>query len=108
MQFVLLAAIFLTDCPKPEVDSASNLQSRARGALVVKDNEEVAAGQSAVLGAFGCKVRHELKADDALRVLKEAHVFDVIPTDVHMPGLLNGIDLAERVPQHWRHKRLHW
>lgn len=75
--------------------------SDATEVLLVEDNAEVAAGLAAVLDVFGCKVHHELTADDALGHLNAGHRFDVILTDVHMPGRLNGIDLAEQVLHRW-------
>lgn len=69
--------------------------------LLVEDNAEVAAGIAAVLEVFGCHVHHETSADTALHVLDSGKSFDVILSDVHMPGRLNGIDLAERVRHRW-------
>ncbi|SAL79227.1 hybrid sensor histidine kinase/response regulator [Caballeronia telluris] len=69
--------------------------------LLVEDNAEVAAGIAAVLEVFGCHVHHEMSADAALHVLDSGKKFDVILTEVHMPGRLNGIDLVERVRRSW-------
>ena len=75
--------------------------TKARDLLLVEDNEEVAAGVAAVLETFGCIVRHEVTADNALRVLRAGHSFDVLLSDIQMPGELNGIDLAETVQKEW-------
>ncbi|WP_345816399.1 ATP-binding protein [Paraburkholderia sp. PREW-6R] len=65
--------------------------------LLVEDNEDVAAGVMAVLETFGCEVRHEPTADQALDVLKGGGQFELVLSDIQMPGKMNGIDLAERV-----------
>jgi signal transduction histidine kinase/CheY-like chemotaxis protein len=74
--------------------------------LLVEDNEEVAAGVAAVLETFGCIVRHELTADKAFDVLSEGARFDLVLSDIQMPGRLNGIDLAEKVRGTWPTQRI--
>ncbi|OTP74307.1 hybrid sensor histidine kinase/response regulator [Caballeronia sordidicola] len=69
--------------------------------LLVEDNEEVAAGVSAVLEMMGCKVRHEVTADRAMDLLNTGATFDLILSDIQMPGAMNGIDLAEHVLKTW-------
>jgi len=68
-----------------------------RRILLVEDNVEVAAGMGAVLDLMDCDVTHAVDADEALRLLAEGELFDLILSDIHMPGSMNGIDLAERV-----------
>jgi signal transduction histidine kinase/CheY-like chemotaxis protein len=75
--------------------------------LLVEDNEEVAAGTEALLQMMGHHVTCVLNADMALGLLDDAHTrqmrtgeplpFDVVLSDIHMPGNLNGIDLAEAI-----------
>uniref|UniRef100_UPI0004CFFF4F ATP-binding protein n=1 Tax=Caballeronia sordidicola TaxID=196367 RepID=UPI0004CFFF4F len=74
--------------------------------LLVEDNEEVAAGVAAVLATFGCDVRHELTADKAFDLLSEGSRFDLVLSDIQMPGRLNGIDLAEKVRGAWPSQRI--
>jgi signal transduction histidine kinase len=69
--------------------------------LLVEDNEDVAAGISAVLETFGCEVRHEATADSALDVLSAGQTFELVLSDIQMPGKLNGVDLAEHVRMAW-------
>ncbi|WP_186310695.1 hybrid sensor histidine kinase/response regulator [Paraburkholderia sp. BCC1886] len=69
--------------------------------LLVEDNEDVAAGVAAVLESFGCEVRHEPTADQALDVLRGGHTFELVLSDIQMPGKLNGIDLAEKIRSGW-------
>jgi len=42
-------------------------------------------------------------ADDALAVLARDQQFEMILTDVHMPGTHTGLDLARLVKQHYLH-----
>jgi signal transduction histidine kinase len=69
--------------------------------LLVEDNEEVAAGLAAVLEVFGWKAQHELTGDAALRLLDDGKTFDLILSDIQMPGVNNGIDVAEKVRRRW-------
>ncbi|WP_233833432.1 hybrid sensor histidine kinase/response regulator [Paraburkholderia sp. ZP32-5] len=75
--------------------------------LLVEDNQEVAAGTEALLQMMGHHVTCAFNADLALRMLEDARAkcattgeplpFDLVLSDIHMPGKLNGIDLAEAV-----------
>ncbi|MHA7232923.1 ATP-binding protein, partial [Burkholderia pseudomallei] len=72
--------------------------------LLVEDNGEVAAGTEALLELLGHQVTHAPNADDALRMLNAAGAepgapgtFDLVISDIHMPGTINGIDLAEAI-----------
>lgn len=68
--------------------------------LLVEDNDEVAAGTEALLRMMGHRVTCAFNADAALKLIAEALTqptdpFDVLISDIHMPGTANGIDLAE-------------
>ena len=88
---------------QPVVDSvASDEQLASQGVvLLVEDNVDVAAGIAAVLQTFGCEVHHEATADRALDVLTAGETFELVLSDIQMPGKLNGVDLAERVRTSW-------
>ena len=83
--------------PESEPDNAS----AASSVLLVEDNEDVAAGLAAVLEVFGCTVRHEITADRAFEVLNQGSTFDLVLSDIQMPGKRTGIDLAELVRKLW-------
>jgi len=74
--------------------------------LLVEDNEDVAAGVAAVLETFGCEVRHEPTADQAFDVLTGGERFELVLSDIQMPGKLNGIDLAEKVRNAWPSQKI--
>ncbi len=72
--------------------------------LLVEDNEEVAASTEALLSMMGHQVTYVFNTDTAVGILEAARdrasssknfPFDVVLSDIHMPGKLNGIDLAE-------------
>jgi CheY-like chemotaxis protein len=70
--------------------------------LLVEDNLDVAAAIKPLLEALGCGVLHVASADAALVALADESVpFDVVLSDILMPGTLNGLDLAVRL----RHQR---
>ena len=66
--------------------------------LLVEDNDEVAAATQSVLESMGCRVSRRVNADDALRALDERNgAFDVMLTDIVMPGAIDGLELCDRV-----------
>ena len=87
-------------------DARGPLPTTAGAVLLVEDNEEVAAGVTAVLETFGCEVRHEPTADQALDVLSAGERFELVLSDIQMPGRLNGIDLAEKVRSAWPSQKI--
>jgi signal transduction histidine kinase/ActR/RegA family two-component response regulator len=88
--------------PEPRTDEA-----RPRAGLrvlLVEDNDEVAAGTEALLQMMDHEVTCANDAASALRLIETAHandgtasLFDLVISDIHMPGEMNGIDLTEAV-----------
>lgn len=76
--------------PPLEEDAGAHRTGRV---LVVDDNEEVGAFAEALLGELGHRVTRAKAATEALELL-EQHQFDVVFTDVVMPGM-SGLELAE-------------
>ena len=63
--------------------------------LLVEDNLDVAAATKPLLEALGCAVVHVASADAALEALGSGGAaFDIVLSDILMPGTLNGLDLA--------------
>ncbi|HZQ01469.1 MAG TPA: MHYT domain-containing protein [Reyranella sp.] len=73
--------------------------------LVVEDEEAVRAIVSEQLRSLGYKVRHAANAEAALRLLDEGG-FDLVLTDVMMPGRLNGKELSDEVRRRWPRTRV--
>ncbi|MEM5434045.1 ATP-binding protein [Paraburkholderia diazotrophica] len=97
----------------PEVERPAEPVAEQRDAphglriLLVEDNDEVAAGTEALLQLMGHEVTCTFNADVAVEALDAARAaqkrtgepmpFDLVISDIHMPGKLNGIDLAEHI-----------
>ncbi|WP_144139073.1 hybrid sensor histidine kinase/response regulator [Paraburkholderia sp. BCC1884] len=98
---------------EPEADRPAETSAAESGVpqglriLLVEDNAEVAAGTEALLQMMGHQITCVFNADTALRLFDDAHArqartgeplpFDLVLSDIHMPGAMNGIDLAEAV-----------
>ncbi|MFM0194766.1 ATP-binding protein [Paraburkholderia strydomiana] len=106
--------LYLPRAPEESaVDAPDETDAEHQGALhglrilLVEDNEEVAAGTEALLQMMGHQVTCVFNADMALRLLRDAYAqrartgepvpFELVLSDIHMPGALNGIDLAEAI-----------
>ncbi|WP_454826833.1 ATP-binding protein [Paraburkholderia xenovorans] len=91
----------------PEAGAEESGAPQGLRILLVEDNSEVAAGTEALLQMMGHQVTCVFNADTALRLFDEARArqartgepppFDLVLSDIHMPGTMNGIDLAEAV-----------
>ena len=62
--------------------------------LFVEDDLLVSSVVVPALRAAGHTVRHSLTGDAAARALQDGGLFDVVFTDVVMPGTMSGLDLA--------------
>jgi PAS domain S-box-containing protein len=69
--------------------------------LLVEDNAQVADVAVSILAERGHTVVSSASASEALHVLEAGQSFDVILSDLVMPGEMNGFDLAQRVRDHW-------
>jgi two-component system, NtrC family, sensor kinase len=88
--------VFASDDPK----SLKLVRARAgQRALLVEDNDEVADVAADYLAQLGYRVERAAHADSALRKLRD-HSFDLVLSDIVMPGGLNGLDLAHAVRDH--------
>ena len=55
----------------------------------------MAAGLLAVLDVLGWNARHAPSGDAALKVLEEGLTFDLVLSDIQMPGTYDGIGLVQ-------------
>jgi two-component system NtrC family sensor kinase len=82
------------------LEAAAQAPRRTTGTiLLVEDNEEVAEVSTALLKDLGCRVEHARTARQASEMLSDGEMFDLILTDIIMPGGMNGLDLARAVRQ---------
>lgn len=70
--------------------------STARLALLVEDSPEVTLAVRGLLEARGYRVECRYNALDALRLLHGPARFDLILSDYHLPGSVDGIELLNR------------
>jgi signal transduction histidine kinase/CheY-like chemotaxis protein len=94
----------------PRADAATRAETAmepaapgARGGtvLLVEDDDEVAAAALVVLSMIGYRSHHVRDAGTALALLLGGERFDLMLSDIVMPGSMNGLDLARRVRQHF-------
>jgi CheY-like chemotaxis protein len=71
--------------------------------LLVEDDDDVRETMSTALHAAGFDIRTAVTADEALRRIDSGEHYDAVLTDVVMPGMLSGLDLAKHIRR--RHPR---
>ena len=69
--------------------------------LLVEDNPQVAELAAAVLAEQGHGVERAASAPEAVAVLERDAAFDLVFSDLVMPGGMDGLDLAKLVRQRW-------
>ena len=74
--------------------SSTELALQDRSILLVEDNDQVAGTLQAMIELLGPRVERVESAQAAMGRLTENGDFDLVLTDVRMPGSLDGIDLA--------------
>jgi PAS domain S-box-containing protein len=74
---------------------------RSARILVVEDNPQVAELAAAILDEWGHSVLRVGDASEALRKLEQDERFDLVFSDIVMPGGMNGLDLARLIRSRW-------
>ena len=78
------------------------LRSRsAEAVLLVEDDEEVAALVTEMFHELGYRPRRVGASQAALDALAEGGRIDLVFSDIMMPGLMNGVDLAFEIRRRW-------
>jgi two-component system NtrC family sensor kinase len=72
-----------------------------RSVLLVEDDSEVAEVGSGFLEELGFRCHREPTAEAALAVLRAGRRFDLVLSDILMPGGLNGLELARQIQREW-------
>jgi CheY-like chemotaxis protein len=86
----------------PSVAAGEELRQRV---LIVEDSDEVAETTRQLLEFLGCTVKRVASGNAAvMRLERDAHAFDLILSDIVMPGGLSGIEVMGYVRD--RHPRL--
>lgn len=95
------------DSALPSRGAAAPAGGRARArVLLVEDDALVRETVSAALEASGFDIRTAASGDEALQLLQDGAAFDVVFSDVVMPGNLSGLDLARLIAQRWPGTRM--
>ena len=85
-----------------EVEPAAKIEvSQGGKVLLVEDDEQVAAAALIMLAMIGYQAKHVSNAGTALALLLGGERFDLMLSDIVMPGGMNGLDLAQRVRAHF-------
>jgi len=82
--------------PAIGTNQSDALFERGRRVLVVEDNVEVGGFSTQVLADLGYDATLAKNASEALKLLEEANRFDVVFSDVIMPGM-SGLDLGREI-----------
>ncbi|MHB1204702.1 MAG: ATP-binding protein [Rhodospirillaceae bacterium] len=100
----------------PAVDQAATATARRDGdiapaggsgsILLVEDDELVRQSISAKLTALGYAVLTAKTAAEAIEILQKTPDFDLVFSDVIMPGPMNGADLVREVRRRWPNMNL--
>jgi CheY-like chemotaxis protein len=83
--------------PPAAPDTAAVETGWAAGArvLLVEDDDAVRAVTESLLTELGCEVASEAEGAPALRRLERGEPFDIVISDIVMPGGMSGVDLAQ-------------
>jgi signal transduction histidine kinase/ActR/RegA family two-component response regulator len=96
--FPRAAAAAKQPAPEPASAAATATPSQALSVLVVEDDDAVASAVGDMLQTLGHSAERVASADQALDELKRhARRFDVVFSDMVMPGALDGIGLAREI-----------
>jgi signal transduction histidine kinase/CheY-like chemotaxis protein len=98
-------AIYLPRAEKAEMaDTAAPraaIQDRGGVALLVEDDDDVATVAATILGTIGYRAQHVRNAGNALALLLGGQRFDLVLSDIVMPGGMNGLEMARKIRQHF-------
>jgi len=95
------------ECPsddglgRNEPEAAMPVLGQGETILVVEDDPEVRQVAVATLETLGFSVREAETGDEAAAMLERGDRVRLLLSDVRMPGVLNGLDLARRVRREW-------
>jgi signal transduction histidine kinase/ActR/RegA family two-component response regulator len=82
--------------PQPALEKTEPPRGRGR-ILVVEDDDGVALSVRAMLDELGYGSKRAASAEEALQMLGRDGRYDLVFSDMVMPGELNGLDLARRI-----------
>ena len=86
---------------EPEAEGAAQRATRALNVLMVEDDVLVSSIVLSALESAGHQVHLCNSAEEAMQALSPGHEFDVLFTDVVMPGKMSGLDLVAWCSEHF-------
>ena len=87
--------------PSATQQAAALPEGKDRRILLVDDDDSVAAAVEAMLEELGYRVVRAADADQALTTLDRDQGFDIVLSDMVMPGQMGGIDLAREIARRY-------
>jgi len=93
-----------SECPVNSMSQRMAGQNRAKtpAILIVEDEALVRLYAVDTVTAAGFDVVEAASADEAIRILESRSDIRVVFTDIQMPGLMDGLKLAQAVRDRWR------
>jgi signal transduction histidine kinase/ActR/RegA family two-component response regulator len=102
VSIILPRCIAARGAETPTLKAANDAEAPATGTvLLVEDDEDVAIAAVTILGMIGYKAQHVPNAGTALALLIGGERFDLMLSDIVMPGGMSGFELAQQVRQHF-------
>lgn len=91
----------LTAARAPDTPGRAAAERASGVVLLVEDDENVARMAQKMLEMIGYRAEHARDAGTALALLLSGKRFDIVFSDIIMPGGMSGLDLARKVRQHF-------
>jgi PAS domain S-box-containing protein len=98
---IYLPAMERLDAPKQDTAAGRPVADGKGTILLVEDDELVSQSIGNKLTALGYQILAAPNAHEALEILKRTPHFDLVFSDVIMPGPMNGADLVREVRRRW-------
>ena len=89
------------DQPQETEKRVVSIPRGSENILLVEDEKEVLAYIRRTLSSLGYQIVEAANSQEALSHLESGEDFDLVLTDVEMPGGMNGIDLVREVRNRW-------
>ena len=102
VSIILPRSVATAESEAPERKLSPDAETSVGGmVLLVEDDEDVALAAMTILGMIGYSAHHVPNAATALALLLGGERFDLMLSDIVMPGGMNGIELADKARQHF-------
>ncbi|WP_404712938.1 ATP-binding protein [Sphingomonas sp. MMS24-J13] len=86
---------------EPRADAAAMPEIGQARVLIAEDDDALADLVTGLVRELNCEPHRVGTAMAALALLEEGEHFDIVLSDMVMPGFMGGLDLARRIAEHW-------